>query len=92
MKGKKFDPQFFSNFMDSCVKKNIDTQAGMVDVARNKISKIDRKIMEAEKLKVVRGKLLDVIEAFGVQSENQCRSENFGICKNKKSKYLQINL
>lgn len=89
MKGKKFDTQFLSSFMEKCIKKNIRTPAGMAIVAKNKISKIDKKIMEAEKLKVIRGKLLDVIERFDVPVESKvdtkmlefARIQNPNICK-----------
>jgi hypothetical protein len=89
MKGKKFDTQFLSSFMEKCIKKNISTPAGMVSAAKNKISKIDKKIMEAERLKVIRGKLLDVIEEFGVPVESKvdtkilefARIQNPNICK-----------
>lgn len=64
MRGKKTDPEFLSNFINKCVGLNQTSQEEIVQAARLEIQDIDDKIIEVEKLKIIRSKLLDVINVF----------------------------
>lgn len=61
MRGKKVDSSFVSNFILDCVSKGKSNQDEIVEEARYKITVIDEKIKEVEKLKKDRSKLIDVI-------------------------------
>lgn len=61
MRGKKSDPEFVSQFISKCLQQGVVTTEEMVKQARQDIQEIDNKIIEVEKLKAVRSKLLDVI-------------------------------
>jgi len=71
MKGKKFDAQFLSDFIKGCIENGILASDDMANVAQKQINEIDDKIMEAERLKVLRGKLLDVISTFKAPTKNK---------------------
>lgn len=64
MRGKKADPDFLSNFITKCVVLNKTSQEEIVKVAQQEISDIDLKVIEVEKMKLIRSKLLDVIAVF----------------------------
>lgn len=64
MRGKKSDPEFLSNFISKCVVLNKTSQEDIVQAAQQQINDIDAKIIEVEKLKVIRSKLLDVVHVF----------------------------
>lgn len=64
MRGKKADPEFVSQFIARCTQTGIQTTEEMVRAAKNEIQNIDDKIIQVEKLKVVRSKLLDVITSL----------------------------
>lgn len=66
MKGKKVYTEFLSSFIESCVAKNIITTEDILTEARTQIESIEKKIIEAEKLKIIRSKILDVITTFDV--------------------------
>lgn len=71
MKGKKVDTEFLSNFIAKCVQQGIYSPEEMVNSAKTKISNIDDKIKEAESLKLIRSKLLDVIYTFEKPIKNR---------------------
>lgn len=64
MRGKKVDTNFLSQFLSDCLSRNITEQENIVERAKSKIAEIDEQIKEAEKLKVIRSKLLDVVSTF----------------------------
>lgn len=64
MRGKKADPEFLSNFITKCIGINKTSQEEIVQTAKQEINIIDQKIIEVEKLKLLRSKLLDVISVF----------------------------
>lgn len=64
MRGKKADPEFLSNFINKCISVNKTSQEDIVQAAQHQINDIDAKIIEVEKLKIIRSKLLDVVSAF----------------------------
>jgi hypothetical protein len=64
MRGKKTDPDFLSNFINKCVALNKTSQQEIVQAAHQEINEIDLKIIEVEKLKLIRSKLLDVVSVF----------------------------
>jgi hypothetical protein len=66
MKGKKIDSNFLSSFIEECVLQNKNTTEAILQEAKQKIEIIDKKIIEAESLKLLRSKLLDVIHTFDV--------------------------
>lgn len=61
MRGKKSDPEFVSQFMSQCLREGAITTQEMVQLARQQIRKIDAQIIEVEKSKIIRSKLLDVV-------------------------------
>jgi acetylglutamate synthase len=63
-KGKKSDVDFLNQFISDCVKNNIFSIDEIVDFAKNQISEIDSKIIEVEKLKKIRCKLLGVVSSL----------------------------
>lgn len=64
MKGKKSDPDFLSTFIANCVSLNKTSQDDIINAAQQEIDLINQKIIEVEKMKVRRSKLLDVINVF----------------------------
>lgn len=64
MRGKKTDPEFVSQFISQCLQQNIFTTLDIIQQARQNIKEIDDKIIEVEKLKTLRTKLLDVISTL----------------------------
>lgn len=64
MRGKKADPEFLSTFIVKCVGLNKTSQKEIVQTAQQEIRAIDLKIIEVEKLKLLRSKLLDVVGVF----------------------------
>ena len=71
MKGKKFNSEFFSNFISNCINNNKVTPAEMLVEAKLRVSEIDARILEIEKLRLTRGDLLDVIATFEKSSEKK---------------------
>lgn len=64
MKGKKFDKEFFSQYISDCISKNITSSDDMIHHAKQRIKNLDEKIKEIEFIKQERSKLLDVIYSF----------------------------
>ena len=68
MRGKRKDSEFISNFIIQCVNKNISSTEEMLIEAKKQLSEIEQKIKEAENLKILRSKLIDVVENFNNES------------------------
>jgi len=89
MRGKKIDSNFVSNFILECVSNGKTVQDEIVEEAKRKISEIDEKIKEVEKLKSTRSKLIDVVFSLGnkkqpteeVKNLNLFKIQNQHICK-----------
>lgn len=64
MRGKKIDNEFISDFISKCVQSGIDTPDAIVQSAHDNIVNIDKAIKRMEEQKIIRSKLLDVIETF----------------------------
>lgn len=64
MRGKKTDSEFISEFISQSIQQGMDTPELIVQNAKNMISSIDEQIKKIEEQKVVRSKLLDVINNF----------------------------
>lgn len=64
MRGRKIDSEFLSGFITECVNNNKITTDEILCEAKSQIASIDKKIVEAEKLKLHRCKLLDVVITF----------------------------
>jgi len=64
MKGKKFDYEFLSEYMDECIEQGYTTANDMCELAKNEVIEIDHAIREVEEKKKRRSKLLNVIEEF----------------------------
>jgi len=64
MRGKKIDNDFINQFIRDSVAQDCVTIEDIVSRAKDSIESIDRQIIEAEKLKIQRSKLLDVISSF----------------------------
>jgi hypothetical protein len=75
MRGKKIDSEFLSNFITDCIGNGKSTTDDILLEARNQIAEIDEKIIEVERLKIIRSKLLDVVIAFG--GNNKQKSEDY---------------
>jgi hypothetical protein len=70
MKGKKVDTEFVNDFISNCLLKNKTSSEEIVLAAKEQIDNIDLKIKEAEHLKKIRSKILDVIYTFEKQEKN----------------------
>lgn len=64
MRGKKIDTEFLSQFILECASQGQFSSEEIINLAKSKITEIDIKIQEVEKLKILRSKLLDVICSF----------------------------
>jgi hypothetical protein len=64
MRGKKIDSDFFKSFISECVEKNKSSNEDILLEAKNKIKFIDEKIQEAEQLKSIRSKLINIVSTF----------------------------
>jgi hypothetical protein len=64
MRGRKKDSEFLCDFISSCVKNGKTSSDDITAEAKTIISDIDGKIIEVEKLKLIRSKLLDVVLFF----------------------------
>lgn len=75
MRGKKTDTEFLSSFITQCVMQNKNSSEQIIEEAKSQISDIDQKIQEVEKLKIVRSKLLGVIDSFEKPNKNDKHNE-----------------
>lgn len=64
MRGKKSDPEFISQFIQESVREGCETPEQIVKRAKSRIEQIDEEIRAMEAKKIVRSKLLDVINSF----------------------------
>ena|ERR1022692_1542871 len=64
MKGKKSDQAFIAQFITESVGQGIATPDKMLARAKTFIAEIDKEIKAIEEKKIIRSKLLDVVEAF----------------------------
>lgn len=71
MRGKKADNEFVSNFIKECVVIGHDTTQAIVNIAKSNIKEIDDEILALEKKKIIRSKLLDVIDIFEKPYKNK---------------------
>jgi hypothetical protein len=71
MKGKKFDREFLSEYMDECIAEGYRTSNDMVILAKEEITDIDREIRNIEEKKKRRSKLLSVIEEFDKKGDKK---------------------
>lgn len=74
MRGKKVDNDFLSQFISDCAENNKCSSDEILFEAKQKIEFIDNKIKEVEKLKIIRSKLLDVVNIFN--DKNNIKKEN----------------
>lgn len=89
MRGKKCDLDFVSDYIYKCVSNNKTSNESILNCAKQELQDIDLKIIEAEKFKINRSKLLDVISVF--ENPNAIKKEqdilhmfnikNHNICK-----------
>lgn len=80
MKGKKVDSEFVTEYIQKCVTQGILTPEEIIKEAQQDINHIDDLIKQAEKLKLERSKLLDVVNTFGkdkVDKSNEIRALSF---------------
>jgi hypothetical protein len=70
MKGKKIDTDFINDFISTCLLNNKTSSEDIVLTAKQQIQNIDNKIKEAEDLKKIRSKILDVIYTFEKPEKN----------------------
>ena len=88
MRGRKIDTEFLSSFISECIKNNKASSEEILKEAKDKINLIDNKIKEAENLKSIRSKLLDVIITFEkpvkkdeIKTLSFLKIQNTDICK-----------
>ena len=85
MKGKKADAEFVAEFIEQSLKDGIFQQNDIVNSAKNKILEIENKIIEVEKLKAIRSKLLDVVEFLELKEKKEVKIftiTNYNLCNN----------
>lgn len=87
MRGKKVDTDFISTFINEACLQGKNTPEEIVVYAQQKINDIDIKIIEAEKLKKERSKLMDVSIVFKRNKRKENRLDevllNFYLIKDK---------
>ena len=71
MRGKKTDPAFIAAFIQESVALGHETPEQISSRAQQVIQEIDDKIREAERLKTIRSKLLDVIATFKAEAKDK---------------------
>lgn len=64
MKGRKIDSEFISEYISNCIRMNICSSEQIIAQVKKEVNDIDEKIKEVNRLKLLRGKLQDVISAF----------------------------
>ncbi len=64
MKGKKIDLDFVSEFINRSIANNCKSPKEIINEAQNQIQEIDNKIIEVERLKILRSKLIDVVSSL----------------------------
>lgn len=64
MRGRKIDSKFVGEFITECVESGKTNADEFIHEAKLRIENIDQKILEVEKLKLIRSKLIDVILTF----------------------------
>jgi hypothetical protein len=87
MRGKRINLEFISNYITSCINKNAVSSTAILAQAKKDIEDIDKKIIEAEQLKILRSKLLDVVSTFELSNN---RSKDRDILKFISIKHLHI--
>lgn len=65
MRGRKIDNQFISSFIEKSINEGNISLNSLMSKVDSEITKIDEKIKEAENLKKIRCKLLDVKSFIG---------------------------
>jgi hypothetical protein len=83
MRGRKVDSDFLTEFITECVSNNKPSTDDIIKEAKYQITVIDNKIKEVEKLRLTRGKLLDVVLTFEESVSNNLK-------KNDESKALSF--
>ena len=64
MKGKKKNILYVSSFIQKCIENGVTSSDDILNLAKNKILKIDDKIKKIQSLKNKRSNLLDVVDTF----------------------------
>lgn len=70
MRGKKTDSDFLSEFIVDSVKLGFNTPIEFIEHAKKIIKDIELEIQRVDKLKIKRGKLLDVVSVFETPKKN----------------------
>ena len=81
MRGRKVDSEFLSEFITECINNNKNSTDDIIKEAKSRIVFIDDKIKEVQKLRLIRGKLLDVVLSFEKSDKSN---------KTNESKYLNF--
>ena len=76
MRGVKVDPDFMSKFISESIEYGHDSIDSIIACARQQISNIDKKIIEVEKLKVERSKLLAIVAKMETDKSNKKEGAN----------------
>jgi len=61
MRGVKVDPELMSNVISDGINNGCISMKDIISYTKDKISKLDQKIIEAEKLKITRSKLSSIV-------------------------------
>jgi hypothetical protein len=71
MKGKKSDPEFISQFIQESVREGLATSEQIVQRAKQMMNSIDEEIKSIGPKKIMRSKLLDVVDSFEKETKDK---------------------
>ena len=71
MSGHKLDIEFVSEFISESIENGSTSDESILERAKLELKQIDNKIIEVERLKVRRSKILDVISTFDKQNKQK---------------------
>lgn len=94
MKGKKVDIDFMNQYIVDCISDGLVTMESILSITKNKISEIDKQIIELEKLKKMRSKLIDIVNSFDKSEKDNSKAKTilkFFSVENKDIAKLIIN-
>ena len=79
MRGRKFNSEFLSDFICECIQKNQTTTDEILQEAKKRVNDINDKILEVEKLKLIRADFLDIISTFEKPNKPNKEDEKLGL-------------
>lgn len=83
MKGKKSNPEFVSHFIQQCAQQGIETSDQILQHAKQQVQQIDQELIAIADKKILRCKLLDVIELFAEPQDRSADIRQLALFGNK---------